>query len=104
MPWKPSSEALRGQAARNVSAVRKAFMEVTAKHVAEQCEVAPSTLADFNEAIERVCLIAAAAGLKLVPVTDKTMSPEELRYLLRQTIRHAERDLAELGDTRPADL
>ncbi len=104
MPWKATTEALKSRALRNVSAYRKAAAEVTQKHIAEQVEVAPPTLSDFNDSLERACLVFAAAGLKLVGQEDKMVSPEEMRYLLRQQIRNAERDLADLGDTRPGDL
>jgi hypothetical protein len=104
MPWKPASEVIKGRAFRNIAAYRKAIAEVTQKHVAELVDVAPPTLSDFNDSLERACLVFAAAGLKLVGQEEKTMTPEEMRYLLRQQIRHAERELSELGDTRPAEL
>lgn len=104
MPWQPSSEVVKARAFRNVAVYRKAITEVTQKHVAEQVGVAPPTLSDFNDSMERACLVLAAAGLKLVGQEDKTVSPEEMRYLLRQQIRHAERELSELGETRPGDL
>lgn len=104
MPWKPASEVIRSRCQRNVAAYRKALAEVTQKHVAEQVDVAPPTLSDFNDSMERACLVFAAAGLKLVGQEDKTVTPDEMRYLLRQQIRHAERELSELGETRPGGL
>lgn len=104
MPWKATSEVVKTRAGRNVSAYRKALSEITQKHVAELVEVAPPTLSDFNDSMERACLVLAAAGLKIVGQEEKTVSPEEMRYILRQQIRHAERDLAELGDTKSGDL
>lgn len=104
MAWKPSSEVLRGRAARNVSVYRKAAAEITQKQISEQIDVAQATLSDFNEPLERACLVFAAAGLKLVGQEEKTISPDDLRHHLRQQIRLAERELAELGDTKPGDL
>jgi hypothetical protein len=104
MPWKPVNEILRGRAYRNVAAYRKAVTEVTQKHVAEMCDVAPPTLSDCSDQIERVCLILAAAGLKVVGYDEQTISRDDKRYWLRQQQRAIEHELAELGDTRPADL
>lgn len=104
MPWKAANESIKGRALRNVSVYRKAIAEVTQKHVAEMVDVSPSSISDFNDSIERACLVFAAAGLKLVGQEEKTITADDMRYLLRQQVRHAERELAELGDTRPGDL
>jgi hypothetical protein len=104
MPWTPLNEVVKGRAARNVSAYRKALAEVTQKHVAVMVDVAAPTLSDFNDTMERACLVLAAAGLKVVGQEEKTISPEDMRFLLRMQIRHAEKELSELGDTRPGDL
>ncbi len=105
MPWKPATEILRGRAARNVSAYRKALVEQTQKHVAELCDVAPPTLSDFNnDQMERACLVLAAAGLKIVGQDELSISQEDKRFWLKSQLRTIERELAEMGDTRPADL
>jgi hypothetical protein len=104
MPWKPVNEVVKARALRNISAYRKAVAEVTQKHVAELVDVGPSSLSDFHDQLERACLIFAAAGLKLVGQEEKTVSPEDYRYLLKQQIRQAERELAELGETQAGGL
>lgn len=106
MPWKPTSEVLRGRALRNLSTFRKAIAEVTQKHVAEQVEVAAPTLSDFNnDQMERACLVLAAAGLRVVGFEEKTISPEDWRAYHKERIRNSERELEECGGaTRPGDL
>lgn len=104
MPWIPANESVKARHLRNISVYRRAVAEITQKHLAELVNVAPPTLSDFNDQIDRACLVFAAAGLKLVGQGEKTIPPEEMRYLLRQQIRHAERELTELGDTAHGDL
>jgi hypothetical protein len=97
MAWKATTDALKERALRNHSAFRKAIAAATQKRVAELCDVAPPTLSDFDsDYMERCCLILAAAGLKLVGVSEKTVEPDELRFMLKQQIRYLENEVHEL--------
>lgn len=89
--------SIQGLAIRNESAFRKAAAAVTHTEAARLLGLAKQTQNDWNgEHLTRACQVMAAYGLKLVGRDEKTVTPEELRGLLRERIRHAERELLEL--------
>jgi hypothetical protein len=104
MTWKPANEVVKGRALRNDSAYAGALQRLTQTKIASLIDVSDSTLSDNRDLVARVCLILAAAGLKVVPIEEITIDAEELRLFLKERRRDTERRLAELGDTVPGGL
>jgi hypothetical protein len=90
-------QAIQSLCSRNVAVALKAIQAATGKRIAHLLNVTESTVSDFkSEDLEKAMQVISAAGLKVVPADEITKSPDELRNLLRISIKHTERELAEL--------
>ena len=92
-------------ARKNLTAILIALSEVNQSKVAELLGESGSTVSRFKASeLERFAAMLAAVRLKTVDQDELLIAPEEKRALLKDRIRMAKRDLAELGDTTPGAL
>lgn len=67
---------------RNQAQLLRCLGDVTQRSAAELIGVSETTLSEWKNAhVERFCALAAACGLRLVPVTDRSIDDEHLRAL-----------------------
>lgn len=89
--------SIQGLAIRNESAFRKAAATITHTKAAERLGITKQTQNDWNnDQLIRSLQVLAAYDLKLVHRDERTVPPEEMKALLKERIRHAERELVEL--------
>jgi hypothetical protein len=76
------SDVIRVIAQRNHSALLSGMAEVSQKRVADLIGVSEPTLSTMkSEQLERFAALAAACGLKLVPITEHTFDEDHIRAL-----------------------
>jgi hypothetical protein len=90
----PVSAADAERARKFQGLVLQRLASVGQRHVAEQLTTSESTVSRFvSSDLERVCLVLAALGLKVVPGEMQCYPPDKIRILLclaRDHLNHLE--------------
>lgn len=81
-------EQLRRVAQRNHSALLSGLAQVSQKRVADLVGISESALSEFKDRLERYAAIAAACGLKLVPITDRTLDDDYIQAVETIAAKH----------------
>ena len=81
-------DEIRGPAQKNLTLILKAMQTVSQLHVAKMLGEGTSTISEFKkEHLERLAAMLAACGLKVAPLSQESIDPEEhaaLRVLARK--------------------
>lgn len=75
-------DALRERGHRNYSLVLRSLAELSQKRVAEMLGLSENIVSAFKtDHLERACIIVAACGLRMVPVTEEVYEEAEISAL-----------------------
>lgn len=88
------NESIRTRTRRNLALLMRCLAEVSQKRVASLIGVSETTLSDMKtDHLERFAALAAACGLKLVPITEETYDESIISAMKTLSVLGLGRDL-----------